>query len=86
MRTLAVRYLTDVGEKSAFPKVAELVDDHRVPSRYRILACTKLGGREINLSAWFDNPPENLLGMIRDYLDEDANTDDTLGGLLGPHD
>jgi hypothetical protein len=36
----------------------------------------------VNLSAWFDNPPDRLLQRLKWYFDDDENTDNTLGGLF----
>ena len=36
----------------------------------------------VNLSAWFDTPPENLLLALRGFIDKDDTTDNTLGGLF----
>ena len=43
---------------------------------------TAINGRDVNLSAWFNNPPDSLLQRFIWYLDDDENTDDTLGGLF----
>ena len=43
---------------------------------------TQIDGREVDLSAWFDKPPDNLLQRFIWYLDDDKSTDNTLGGLL----
>jgi hypothetical protein len=43
---------------------------------------TAIDGRDVDLSAWFNNPPDSLLQRFIWYLDDDENTDDTLGGLL----
>ncbi|MBU2505967.1 MAG: T9SS type A sorting domain-containing protein [Bacteroidetes bacterium] len=39
-------------------------------------------GLRVNLSAWFYNPPENFLRMVKWFIDDDDNTDNTLGGLF----
>jgi hypothetical protein len=36
----------------------------------------------VNLSAWFDNPPDYFIHRVRWTLDEDSLTDNTLGGLF----
>jgi hypothetical protein len=43
---------------------------------------TQIDGREVDLSAWFDEPPDSLLQRFIWYLDEDGSTDNTLGGLF----
>ena len=43
---------------------------------------TAINGRDVNLSAWFNNPPDSLLQRFIWYLDDDESTDDTLGGLF----
>ena len=43
---------------------------------------TAINGRDVDLSAWFNNPPDSLLQRFIWYLDDDENTDNTLGGLL----
>ena len=45
-------------------------------------ATTEIDGEEVDLSAWFDNPPELLLQNFIWYLDDDDDTDNTLAGLL----
>ena len=45
---------------------------HTVPSRTS----------PVDLSAWFDEPPDILLQRVIWYLDNDKSTDNTLGGLL----
>ncbi len=41
-----------------------------------------MGDERVNMSAWFDNPPDRLLQRLKWYFDEDENTDNTLGGLF----
>ncbi|RJP64836.1 MAG: T9SS C-terminal target domain-containing protein [Ignavibacteriales bacterium] len=36
----------------------------------------------VNLSAWFDNPPQNLLLKAKWFFDSDTTNDNTLGGLF----
>lgn len=55
----------------------EVHADFESPAGY-----TEIDGEAVNLSAWFDTPPDSLLQRFIWYLDEDANTDNTLGGLL----
>jgi len=43
---------------------------------------TAINGRDVNLSAWFTDPPDSLLQRFIWFLDDDENTDDTLGGLF----
>lgn len=45
-------------------------------------ATTDIAGEPVNLSAWFDRPPEHLLQSFIAYLDDDDQTDNTLAGLL----
>ena len=45
-------------------------------------AATKISGRTVNLSAWFDVPPDSLLQHLIWYFDNDDNTDNTLGDLF----
>ncbi|MDA0746243.1 MAG: hypothetical protein O2954_06975 [bacterium] len=42
---------------------------------------TVINGRIFNLSAWFDTPPDVLLQRFIWYLDDDPDTDNSLGGL-----
>ena len=39
-------------------------------------------GERVNLSAWFDNPPDSLLQKLIWFSDNDEMTDNTLGGLF----
>lgn len=41
-----------------------------------------MNDERVNLSAWFDNPPDKLLQRLKWYFDDDENTDNTLGGLF----
>lgn len=41
-----------------------------------------MNGERVNLSAWFDNPPDKLLQRLKWYFDDDEDTDNTLGGLF----
>jgi len=43
---------------------------------------TAINDRDVDLSAWFDAPPDSLLQRFIWYLDDDETTDDTLGGLF----
>ena len=43
---------------------------------------TEVSGRSVNMSAWFDEPPDDLLQRFIWYLDDDEDTDNTLGGLF----
>ena len=47
---------------------------------------TEIDGRVVNLSAWFDNPPDSLLQRFIWMWDDDDATSNTLGDLfpLGP--
>ena len=46
---------------------------------------TVIDGVTVNLSAWFDAPPQNLLLKLKWYFDSDSMTDNTLGGLFPGH-
>jgi hypothetical protein len=54
----------------------EVKTDFLVPD-----SCTWMGER-VNLSAWFDNPPDNLLQRLIWFADSLESTDNTLGGLF----
>ena len=43
---------------------------------------TVINGIKVNLSAWFDNPPQNLLLRLKWFFDKLEETDNTLGGLF----
>jgi hypothetical protein len=43
---------------------------------------TSIDGRSVDLSAWFDAPPDLLLQRFIWYLDDEEGTDNTLGGLF----
>jgi|GEM_PF-2799488 len=43
---------------------------------------TIINGERVNLSAWFDNPPQDLLLKFKWYFDNDPSTDNSLGGLF----
>ncbi len=43
---------------------------------------TMINGIKVNLSAWFDNPPQDLLVKLKWFFDDDSTTDNTLGGLF----
>lgn len=43
---------------------------------------TEIGGRNVNMSAWFDSPPDSLLQRFIWYLDDNNSTNNTLGGLF----
>jgi hypothetical protein len=55
----------------------EVRADFETPDRI-----TEIQGQKVNLSAWTDAPPDSLLQRLIRYLDDDATTDDTLGGLF----
>ncbi len=43
---------------------------------------TVINGIKVNLSAWFDNPPQNLLLRLKWLFDDLEETDNSLGGLF----
>ncbi len=43
---------------------------------------TVINDVRVNLSAWFDNPPQNLLQKAKWFFDSDTTNDNTLGGLF----
>ncbi|MDP6017382.1 MAG: FlgD immunoglobulin-like domain containing protein [Candidatus Latescibacteria bacterium] len=45
-------------------------------------ATTVIDGEPVDLSAWFDHPPEQVLQHFIWFLDDDDDTDNTLAGLL----
>ncbi len=45
-------------------------------------ATTVIDGEQVDLSAWFDHPPEQVLQHFIWFLDDDDETDNTLAGLL----
>lgn len=55
----------------------EVDDDFQYPDSTTMFDTTR-----VNLSAWFDNPPNDLLLKFKWYFDDDFNTDNTLGGLF----
>jgi hypothetical protein len=55
----------------------EVNDDFQYPDSTTMFDTTR-----VNLSAWFDNPPNDLLLKFKWYYDDDINTDNTLGGLF----
>jgi len=55
----------------------EVREDFATPS-----AVTMIDGNPVNLSAWFDMPPDSLLYRFRNFLLDRDDTDNTLGGLF----
>lgn len=43
---------------------------------------TVIDGSNVDLSAWFEKPPESVLQRFKWYLDDDDMTDNTLAGFL----
>ncbi len=43
---------------------------------------TVINDVRVNLSAWFDNPPQNLLQKAKWFFDSDTTNDNTMGGLF----
>lgn len=43
---------------------------------------TEVAGEDIDMSAWFDHPPTQMLQQFIWFLDDDDQTDNTLTGLL----
>jgi hypothetical protein len=66
---------TVVSEINSF--VQEVNTDFQQPD-----STTLIHGVKVNLSAWFDNPPQNLLLKLKWFFDNDATTDNSLGGLF----
>ena len=52
----------------------QVLDDLRNPAKYVVI-----DGKKVNISAWFDNPPTNMLDTIENYIN---GTDPTFGGLF----
>ncbi len=57
--------------------ISDLNTDFQVPD-----STVMIDGVRVNFSAWFDNPPADLLTDFEWFLDNDPNTDNTLGGLF----
>jgi len=55
----------------------EVQRDFEIPG-----STTKIDERVVNLSAWFDNPPDSLLQRFIWMWDDDDATSNTLGGLF----
>ena len=55
----------------------EIQEDFETPSM-----TIDIDGTRVNLSAWFDAPPDSLIQRFIWYLDDDDATDNTLGGLF----
>jgi len=66
---------TFISKNNSF--VQEVNNDFQDPT-----ATTKINGVCVNLSAWFDNPPQHLLEKFKWYFDNDPSTDNSLGGLF----
>jgi hypothetical protein len=65
--------LHEVGAEAAFAEMC--LDDMRDPAKY-----STIDGRKVNLSAWFDSPPANLLTVMENKLNK---TDSSMAGLFG---
>ena len=57
--------------------VQEVNTDFQIPD-----SATVIHGIKVNLSAWFDNPPQDLLVKLKWFFDNDPATDNSLGGLF----
>jgi hypothetical protein len=55
----------------------EVQRDFEIPG-----STTELDGRVVNMSAWFDNPPDSLLQKFIWMWDDDEETSNALGGLF----
>lgn len=85
-RDLAVELEEEAGaDLQGVAEFAEELDDRYQEMREDFVdpsATSQVDGEEVNMSAWFDHPPEQMLQQFIWYLDDDDDTDNTLGGLL----